>query len=73
MNVSSLVGFQGEDSAITINYGTDIARFVRHEISISFNEILMSPNLPEITSTAGGFLSFDTVILDTFNIEAILL
>jgi hypothetical protein len=60
MNVSSLIGFEGEDSTMTINYGTDIARFVRYEISIAFNEIFVSPNLPEISSTSAGFLSFGT-------------
>jgi hypothetical protein len=57
------LGYVGNEKEISINYDLDsIPRFNRHETLISLNGSLLTPDLPEIGSTKGGFISFEAVI-----------
>jgi hypothetical protein len=62
INSTSYLGYVGKEKEISINYDLDsIPRFNRHETLISLNGSLLTPDLPEIGSTSGGFISFEAV------------
>jgi hypothetical protein len=64
---NSYLGFANKENEILISYvNTSIPRFIRHETRISLNGTLLTPDLPEIESTEGGFISFEAV---SFNVK----
>jgi hypothetical protein len=47
---------------VSIQYdGSTIPNFVRYEVHLSINGTIFTPDLPEIGSSAGGYLSFEAV------------